>query len=222
MDIAANIAEIKKEIPESVQLVAVSKTKPNSDILEAYHSNHKVFGENKVQDLVEKYEQLPKDIQWHFIGHLQTNKVKYIAPFVALIHGVDSMKLLKTVNKEARKNNRIISCLLQFHIAEESTKFGLSLEEALELLNSDEYKQLKNVDITGVMGMATFTENEKQIRSEFKTLKKHFEIVKQKYFTASESFCEISMGMSDDYLIAVEEGSTMIRVGSKIFGERNY
>ncbi|MEZ5104738.1 MAG: YggS family pyridoxal phosphate-dependent enzyme [Draconibacterium sp.] len=222
MDIAANIAEIKKEIPESVQLVAVSKTKPNSDILEAYHSNHKVFGENKVQDLVEKYEQLPKDIQWHFIGHLQTNKVKYIAPFVALIHGVDSMKLLKTVNKEARKNNRIISCLLQFHIAEESTKFGLSLEEALELLNSDEYKQLKNVDITGVMGMATFTENEKQIRSEFKTLKKYFEILKQEYFAVSDKFCEISMGMSDDYLIAVEEGSTMIRVGSKIFGERNY
>jgi len=222
MDIAANIAEIKKEIPESVQLVAVSKTKPNSDILEAYHSNHKVFGENKVQDLVEKYEQLPKDIQWHFIGHLQTNKVKYIAPFVALIHGVDSMKLLKTVNKEARKNNRIISCLLQFHIAEESTKFGLSLEEVRELLNSEEFKSFRNVDIVGVMGMATFTENEKQIRSEFKTLKKYFEILKQEYFAVSDKFCEISMGMSDDYLIAVEEGSTMIRVGSKIFGERNY
>lgn len=222
MDIAANITKIKKELPKNVRVVAVSKTKPNEDILEAHQSGHKIFGENKVQDLVQKYEQLPKDIEWHFIGHPQSNKVKYIAPFIALIHGVDSLKLLKTVNKEAKKNNRVISCLLQFHIAQESTKFGFSLKEALEVLNSEAFKQLQNVEIVGVMGMATYTENTAQIRNEFRSLKEIFEMLKNEYFSTTEKFCEISMGMSDDYKIAIEEGSTLIRVGSKIFGERNY
>lgn len=222
MDIAANIASIKSEIAENVRLVAVSKTKPNEDILVAYNAGYKIFGENKVQEMVQKYEDLPKDIEWHFIGHLQTNKVKYIAPFVALVHGIDSLKLLKTVNKEAMKNQRKISCLLQFHIAEESTKFGFSLEEVKQLLESDEYKALANVQICGVMGMATYTDNEEQIRNEFKNLATIFKTLKNEYFSASEKFSEISMGMSDDYAIAVEEGSTMIRVGSKIFGARNY
>ena len=222
MDIAKNIAEIKLKIPENVKLVAVSKTKPNEDILEAYHFGHKIFGENKVQDLVRKYEELPKDIEWHFIGHLQTNKVKYIAPFVSLIHGVDSFKILKTINKEAAKNGRIISCLLQFHIATESTKFGFSPGEVKTMLESKDFVSLNNVKITGVMGMATYTDNENRIRSEFKELRNMFNILKKDYFSNSESFREISMGMSDDYPVAVQEGSTMIRVGSKIFGERNY
>ncbi len=221
MEIAANIAKIKSELPENVKLVAVSKTKPNKEILMAYYSGHKIFGENKVQELVQKYEQLPNDIEWHFIGHLQTNKVKYLAPFVSLIHGIDSLKLLKTVNKEAVKNNRVISCLLQFHIAEESTKFGFSLYEVQEMLISEDFSKLENVVITGVMGMATFTDDEMQIRTEFRQLVKYFGQLKKEYFPNSNRFCEISMGMSDDYQIAVEEGSTIIRVGSKIFGERN-
>lgn len=222
MNIAENIISIKKKLPEKVRLVAVSKTKPNEDILEAYNAGHKIFGENKVQDLVGKYEQLPKDIEWHFIGHPQTNKVKYIAPFIGLIHGVDSIKLLKIINKEAKKNNRKIRCLLQFHIAEEKTKFGLTLEEARGVLVSPEFKSLTNVIVSGVMGMATYTENEEQIRNEFKMLKLIFNTLKNEYFSSVKNFSEISMGMSDDYPIAVEEGSTLIRVGSKIFGERNY
>lgn len=222
MDIGKNILEIRNKLPESVRLVAVSKTKPNEDILAAYEAGQRIFGENKVQDLTQKYEELPKDIEWHFIGHPQTNKVKYIAPFIQLIHGVDSLKLLKVINKEASKNERVIRCLLQFHIAEESTKFGLDEKEADELLMSGEFKELKNVEIAGVMGMATFTDDEKQIRNEFRMLKKIFNSLKNKYFSSSKNFCEISMGMSDDYGIAVEEGSTMIRVGSKIFGARNY
>lgn len=222
MNIAENIISIKKKLPEKVRLVAVSKTKPNEDILEAYNAGHKIFGENKVQDLVGKYEQLPKDIEWHFIGHPQTNKVKYIAPFIGLIHGVDSIKLLKIINKEAKKNNRKIRCLLQFHIAEEKTKFGLTLEEARGVLVSAEFKSLTNVIVSGVMGMATYTENEEQIRNEFKMLKLIFNTLKNEYFSSVKNFSEISMGMSDDYPIAVEEGSTLIRVGSKIFGERNY
>ena len=222
MDIAKNIAEIKKKLPVGVRLVAVSKTKPNEDILEAYSFGHKVFGENKVQDLTRKYEELPKDIEWHFIGHLQSNKVKYIAPFVSLLHGIDSLKLLKVVNKEAQKAGRIISCLLQFHIAQESTKFGLSLDEAIEILKSETFTTLKNIQIAGVMGMATYTDDEMQIRNEFRMLKNIFNTLKNEYFGNAEAFCEISMGMSDDYPIAVEEGSTLIRVGSKIFGERNY
>jgi hypothetical protein len=221
MDIASNIAKIKSELPDNIKLVAVSKTKPNEAILEAYHSGHKIFGENKVQDLVRKYEELPKDIEWHFIGHLQTNKVKYIAPFVTILHGVDSFKILKTINKEALKHNRVISCLLQFHIASESSKFGFSLDEVNSILESKDFVTLENIEIIGVMGMATYTEDENQIRSEFKELRKIFGILKKDYFKNSQSFTEISMGMSGDYPIAIEEGSTIIRVGSTIFGERN-
>lgn len=222
MDIAGNIISIKKKLPDEVKLVAVSKTKPNEDILKAYNVGHKIFGENKIQDLVQKYEQLPKDIDWHFIGHPQTNKVKYIAPFIHLIHGVDSIKLLKVINKEAKKNERKINVLLQFHIAEEKTKFGLALNEAKEILASDEFKVLNNIIISGVMGMATYTDDEKQIRNEFKMLKEIFNALKNEYFSGVKSFNEISMGMSDDYSIAIDEGSTMIRVGGKIFGARNY
>jgi hypothetical protein len=222
MIIAENINLISKNLPDYVQLVAVSKTKPNHDVMEAYNTGHKIFGENKVQDLVRKFEGLPKDIEWHFIGHPQSNKVKYIAPFVKLIHGVDSLKLLKTINKEAKKNNRQIACLLQFHIAEEETKFGLLLSEAREMLESKEFKSFQNLIMAGVMGMATYTNNFEQVRNEFRLLKTIFNTLKNEYFSEIKSFSEISMGMSDDYLIAVEEGSTMIRVGSKIFGERNY
>ncbi len=222
MGIAGNIEKLKQEIKEGVCLVAVSKTKPNEDILEAYNVGHRAFGENKIQDLVKKAEELPKDIEWHFIGHPQTNKVKYIAPFISLIHGVDSLKLLKMINKEGKKNNRVISCLLQFHIAEEQTKFGLDLNEAKAILGSEEFSELTNVEVKGVMGMATYTKDEFQIRKEFRELKSVFNSIKEAYFVNQDSFCEISMGMSGDYKIAIEEGSTMVRVGSIIFGERIY
>ncbi len=222
MEIAENLRKVKRELKDGICLVAVSKTKPNSDILEAYEVGQRVFGENKVQELVEKQAELPKDIEWHFIGHLQTNKVKYIAPFISLIHGVDSLKLLKTIDKEGRKNNRKISCLLQFHIAEEETKFGLDLDEARELLTSADFAGLEFVDIRGVMGMATYTDDENQIRKEFKQLKNIFDQLKSEFFGSQDSFSEISMGMSGDYLLAAEEGSTMVRVGSSIFGERRY
>ncbi len=222
MYIGNNIVNLVDNLPESVRLVAVSKTKPNEDILEAYNVGQRIFGENKVQDLIRKYEDLPKDIEWHFIGHPQTNKVKYIAPFISLIHGVDSIKLLKEISKQGVKNNRQIKCLLQFHIAEESTKFGLSEEEASELLESEAFKQLTNVEVVGVMGMATYTDDENHVRNEFRVLKNIFSKLKNRYFSTSESFTEISMGMSGDYQLAVEEGSTLIRVGSKLFGERNY
>jgi pyridoxal phosphate enzyme (YggS family) len=220
MDIEKNIAKIKQTLPEGVKLVAVSKKKSSEIIMQAYNSGHKIFGENKAQELIQKQEELPNDIEWHFIGHLQTNKAKYLTPFVSMIHGIDSLKILKTVNKEAQKNNRIISCLLQFHIAEESTKFGLSEEEAHEILDSPEYKTLRNVSIVGVMGMATFTDNEEQVRNEFRFLKKIFDKLKKEYFPRKKGFKEISMGMSDDYAIAVEEGSTIVRIGSNIFGSR--
>lgn len=220
MDVGKNITEIKKTLPSGVRLVAVTKTKSPDIIMEAYHSGHKIFGENKAQELIQKYGDLPGDIEWHFIGHLQTNKAKFLAPFVNMIHGIDSFKILKTVNKEAKKNNRVIPCLLQFHIAEETTKFGLSEEEAHEMLDSEEFKALKNVSVAGVMGMATFTENEMQVRNEFRFLKKIFDKLKKEYFRGKKEFKEISMGMSDDYVIAVEEGSTIVRIGSKIFGER--
>ncbi|WP_372773762.1 YggS family pyridoxal phosphate-dependent enzyme [Mangrovibacterium sp.] len=222
MEIAENIVKLKSELPEGVQLVAVSKTKPNDNILEAYEAGQRAFGENKVQELVRKYEDLPKDIEWHFIGHLQTNKVKYIAPFVDLIHGVDSQKLLKTIDKEGEKNNRIISCLLQFHVAEEETKFGLDLSEARTILSSVEFSGMKSVAIRGVMGMATYTDDEAQIRREFRQLKNIFNQIKVEFFGDDDSFSEISMGMSGDYQLAIEEGSTMIRVGSLLFGERKY
>jgi len=222
MNIENKISEIKQSIPANIKLVAVSKTKPNEDILAAYNSGHKIFGENKVQDLVNKFEELPKDIEWHFIGHPQSNKVKFIAPFVYMIHGVDSLKLLKVINKEALKNSRVVNCLLQFHIAEESTKFGLLLDEAIEILVSAEFKSLKNIAIAGVMGMATYTDDKNQIKKEFHLLKNIFNSLKNEYFSDSEIFREISMGMSGDFPIAIEEGSTLIRVGSKIFGARNY
>lgn len=222
MEIGKNILELKKQLPEGVRLVAVSKTKPNEDIMKAYQAGQRIFGENKIQDLTKKYEELPKDIEWHFIGHPQTNKIKYIAPFVSLIHGVDSLKLLNVIDKEARKNDRVIRCLLQFHIAEESTKFGLNEQEADEILTSEEFIQLKNIEIAGVMGMATYTDDEQQIRNEFRKLHAVFASLKKKYFENTAGFCELSMGMSDDYPIAVGEGSTLIRVGSKIFGARNY
>lgn len=220
MKIADKLINLKKEIPEHVKLVAVSKTKPNDYILEAYNSGHLIFGENKVQDLANKQPELPQDIQWHFIGHLQSNKVKYLAPFVSMIEGVDSLKLLKEINKQAARHNRTINCLLQFHIATEESKFGLDLEEAVELLGSEQYKTLKNINICGVMGMATYTDNDEIIRSEFKKLKTIFQQLKKEFFSDEESFKEISMGMSGDFKIAIEEGSTMIRIGSLIFGER--
>jgi pyridoxal phosphate enzyme (YggS family) len=202
--------------------VAVSKTKPNEDIMQAYNAGQRVFGENKVQELTAKYEELPKDIEWHFIGHLQTNKVKYIAPFVSLIHAVDSLKLLKTINKEAVKNERVIDCLLQFHIAEEESKFGLNWKKAEDILTSGVYKSLDNVRITGVMGMATFTDDELKITGEFKRLHRFYDSLKSEYFEGDGAFKELSMGMSNDYLLAVAQGSTMVRIGSTIFGERNY
>ena len=217
-----NLIETLKTIPENVQLVAVSKTKPNEDIIEAYNEGQRVFGENKVQELTTKHEELPKDIQWHMIGHLQRNKVKYIAPFVSMIHAVDSLRLLKEVNKQAKKNERVINCLLQFHIAEESTKFGLDLSEAKELLSSDEIKAMENISICGIMGMATFIDDEDQVRREFRELKKIYTELKESFFNGNDSFKEISMGMSGDYRIAIEEGSTMVRIGSTIFGARNY
>ena len=218
--IAENLNKIKKTIPEDVSLVAVSKTKPIQDLKKAYDAGQRVFGENKVQELREKQPQLPDDIEWHMIGHMQSNKVKYIAPYISLIHGVESLKLLEEINKQALKNNRIIKILLQFHIATESTKFGLQLKEAKEMLDSDEYKRLENIEVSGVMGMASFVENESQIRQEFSKLKSIFEELKSNYFTSAESFNTVSMGMSGDYPIAIEEGSTMIRVGSSIFGAR--
>ena len=214
MFISENISEIKSQIPNNVTLVAVSKTKPNDALLEAYNSGQRDFGENYVQELVDKQNELPKDINWHFIGHLQSNKVKYIAPFVYLIHGVDSLKLLTEINKEALKNNRIISCLLQLYIAKEETKFGLNFEEATELLSSKEFSELKNISIKGFMAMASNTDDVEQIKNEFRSAN----IYKMKF----PNFPILSIGMSSDYEIAIKEGSTLIRVGSKIFGERNY
>jgi PLP dependent protein len=219
--IRENILQLQQELPKQVTLIAVSKTKPSSAILEAYEHGQRVFGENKVQELVSKQEELPKDIQWHMIGHLQSNKVKFIAPFIALIHGVDSLKLLREINKQGQKCNRRIPCLLQFHIAEEETKFGFSEEEAIEMLTSNELNELKNVEIHGVMGMATFTENQEQIRREFAHLKGIFTRIKRDFFNQNDQFSQISMGMSGDYHIAIEEGSTMVRIGSSIFGSRS-
>jgi pyridoxal phosphate enzyme (YggS family) len=218
--IEQQIKQISREIPPQVQLIAVSKTKPNSAILSAYSVGQRHFGENKVQELCDKWESLPKDIHWHIIGHLQTNKVKYIAPFIHLIHAVDSIKLLIEIDKQAKKHDRIISCLLQFHIAKEETKFGLSYSEATEILESSAYSPLENITIVGVMGMASFVEDEEQIVTEFNELAGIFKKLKETYFKNKDSFKEISMGMSGDYPLAIEAGSTMIRVGSTIFGSR--
>lgn len=222
MTIPEQLNKIKKELPEHVKLIAVSKTHPVTVIMEAYNAGHRVFGENRVQELVAKYDEMPKDIEWHLIGHLQTNKVKYIAPFVSLIHSVDSLKLLSVINKEAQKCNRIIDCLLQVYIASEETKFGLSADELHELLQNPEFEQLQNVRVCGLMGMASFTDNMEQVRMEFRFLKNLFNEVKQTYFQNHTWFNELSMGMSSDYRIAIEEGSTMVRIGSNIFGHRNY
>lgn len=223
MSILVNLNNFKEKLKQyEVTLVAVSKTKPNEAILEAYQAGHRIFGENKVQEMTDKAAQLPKDIEWHMIGHLQRNKVKYITDFVSLIHGVDSLKLLKEINKQAKKANRCIDCLLQMHIAEEDSKFGLSKEELLELLQHDEFVQMRNVRIRGLMGMATFTENQDQVRKEFRGLKQTFELTKEHPHVQSESFNILSMGMSGDYEIALQEGSTMVRIGSAIFGKRDY
>ena len=222
MNIAQNIEKINAElVGTSARLIAVTKTKPVADLQAAYDGNCKIFGENKVQEMVEKWEILPKDIEWHLIGHLQSNKVKYMASFVSLIHSIDSLKLLQEVDKQALKNNRVIDCLLQIYIAQEETKFGLSEDEAREILDSEEFKAMKNVRIVGVMGMATFTDNQEQIRLEFRGLKAFFETLKTEYAPAVNlQLMEVSMGMSGDYLIAAEEGSTLVRVGSAIFGSR--
>jgi pyridoxal phosphate enzyme (YggS family) len=222
--IAANIQKIRQQIPSHVKLIAVSKTKPIEMLQEAYAAHQRAFGENKVQEVVNKYPLMPLDTEWHLIGHLQTNKVKYIAPFIHLIHAVDSIKLLETINKEALKNNRIIHVLLQVYIAKEETKFGLSNEEVIELLSYANEQQLNNVNICGLMGMATYTENTQQIEEEFENLHQFFNTLKQeinKYpILKLDSFTELSMGMSNDYELAIKHGSTMIRVGSNIFGER--
>ncbi|MFA5780971.1 MAG: YggS family pyridoxal phosphate-dependent enzyme [Bacteroidales bacterium] len=220
MSIQENLLKLKNQIPVNVKLIAVSKTKPVQHIIELYDAGHRIFGENRVQELTEKFPQLPADIEWHFIGHLQTNKVKYIAPFVSLIHSVDSLKLLKEIDKEAAKNNRIVNCLLEMYIAGEESKFGLDISEAFTILDSPDIKVMHNIRICGVMGMATFTENMELVRKEFKDLKSYFELIKEKYFYDKLYFKEMSMGMSGDYPIAIEEGSTMVRIGTAIFGER--
>ena len=219
MGIANNLIQIKSTLPEHVTLVAVSKTKPVSDLMEAYEAGQRIFGENKIQEMAEKWEQMPKDIQWHMIGHVQTNKVKFMAPFVSLIHGVDSLKLLHEINKQALKNNRIIDCLLQIYIAEEETKFGLDEEELASLLSSSEFQEMKNIRIVGLMGMATFTDNKDQIKKEFLHLKTIFDTTKE-LKTENCQLENISMGMSGDYQLAIECGSTMVRIGSSIFGGR--
>lgn len=203
-------------------LVAVSKTHPEFAILKLYEQGQRDFGENRVQELVDKQPELPDDINWHFIGHLQTNKVKYIAPFVHLIHSIDSPRILREINKQAKNNDRIIDCLLQFKIAEEATKYGLSLEEGRQLLESAEYREMENIRLVGVMGMSTYTDDKQQVRREFRRLKSIFDTLKTDYFAEADHFKEISMGMSDDYALALEEGSTIVRIGTLLFGQRDY
>ncbi|MCK9611502.1 MAG: YggS family pyridoxal phosphate-dependent enzyme [Bacteroidales bacterium] len=222
MKISDNIEIVLKQIPSDVKLLAVSKKQPVKRIFEAYYAGQRIFGENRVQELIEKQPHLPSDIEWHMIGHLQTNKVKYIAPFISCIHSVDSLKLLTEINKEALKNNRMIDCLFEFHIASEESKFGLSINDAHEIMTSEDFIKMKNIRICGVMGMASFVDDEKIVRNEFKTLKRCFDELKLTYFTNVVTFQEISMGMSSDFKIAIEEGSTIVRVGTAIFGERNY
>ncbi len=221
IDIKSNLNEFNSELSETnCRLVAVSKTKPVEMLQVAYDAGARIFGENKAQEMSSKFDELPKDINWHFIGHLQTNKVKYIAPFVGLVHSVDSLKVLKEIDKRAKQNERVINCLLQMHIAEEESKFGLSEEELEDLLASEAFANMENIKIVGLMGMATNTENENQIRKEFKGLKQLFNRIQSKYNAPKIQLSELSMGMSGDYKIAIEEGSTLIRVGSSIFGAR--
>lgn len=218
MSIEQNLLQIKSTLSSTVTLVAVSKTKPISDLMEAYDAGQRIFGENKIQEMAEKWEAMPKDIEWHMIGHVQTNKVKFMAPFVSLIHGVDSLKLLEEINKQAKKNNRIIDCLLQMYIAEEETKFGLDEKELNEILASSEFQEMKNIRIVGLMGMATFTDNQEQIKKEFTHLKSIFD--SNQLQTSNFKLLTLSMGMSGDYQHAIECGSTMVRIGSSIFGTR--
>ena len=218
MSISENIKKYKTELPEDVTLVAISKTKPTEDLLEAYEAGQRHFGENKIQEMTDKWEELPKDIKWHMVGHVQRNKVKYMAPYVSLIHAVDSLKLLKEINKEADKNDRSIDCLLQIKIAEEDSKYGISAEEAKEILDSEKFKSLDRVKVKGLMGMATFTDDETQVKKEFEHLKSVFNDFKETYSNMNI----LSMGMSGDYKIALDCGSNMVRIGSDIFGERNY
>ena len=220
--IQEEIKSIQERLPEHVRLVAVSKFHPIEALEEAYAAGQRVFGESKVQEMTTKYEALPKDIEWHFIGHLQTNKIKYMAPYVALIHGVDSFKLLKEINKQAIKAERTIPCLLQIHIAQEESKFGFSFDECRQMLEEGCWKELTHISIAGLMGMATNTDDENIIQQEFHSLGAFFQEIKDSYFSNQPAFKEISMGMSDDYPIAIAEGSTLVRIGSKIFGQRNY
>ena len=222
MSIQENLQEVRANLPEHVRLVAVSKYHPVEMLEEAYAAGQRIFGESKVQEMAQKYEVLPKDIEWHFIGHLQTNKIKYMAPFVAMIHGVDSYKGLVEINKQAAKVNRVIPCLLQIHIAKEETKFGFSLDECRTMLEKETWQELQHVEISGVMGMATFTEDTEEVNLEFQTLSRFFDELKETFFADKPSFKEKSMGMSDDYLFAIQNGSTLVRVGSKIFGPRVY
>lgn len=220
MSIANNLLEIKSTLPEHVTLVAVSKTKPVADLMEAYNVGQRIFGENKVQEMTEKWQQMPKDIKWHMIGHVQTNKVKYMVPFVNLIHGVDSLKLLTEINRQAKRYRKVINCLLQVMIADEETKFGMDETELQQLLSSEEFKQMENIKITGLMGMASFTEDEAQITKEFTHLKSIFDNLSNQPATSNLQPTTLSMGMSGDYNIAIAHGSTMVRIGSSIFGGR--
>jgi PLP dependent protein len=220
IDIARNISELKKHIPAGVKLIAVSKTKPVSDIQIAYNEGQRYYGENRIQELLSKINMLPKDIEWHFVGHLQSNKVRHIIPFISMIQSVDSNKLLSYINSEAIKANRVVDCLLQLHIATEETKYGFNRYEVSHMLDSVEFRNINNVRICGLMGMATFTEDQSQVREEFRYLANFFQEIKEKYFAGQKHFKEKSMGMSGDYKIAIEEGSTMVRLGSSIFGER--
>ncbi|GAA6256262.1 YggS family pyridoxal phosphate-dependent enzyme [Bacteroides sp. f07] len=222
MSIADNLKQVLAELPQGVRLVAVSKFHPNEAIEEAYRAGQRIFGESKVQEMTAKYESLPKDIEWHFIGHLQSNKIKYMIPYVAMIHGIDTYKLLAEVNKQAVKAGRTANCLLQIHVAQEETKFGFSPEECREMLDTGEWKALTNVRICGLMGMASNTDNIEQINREFCLLDRLFNELKETWFAGSDDFRELSMGMSHDYHEAIAAGSTLVRVGSKIFGERNY
>lgn len=222
MEIKDNLQRIKAQLPNNVQLVAVSKTKPESDIVEAYNAGQRIFGESHAQELKQKHEDLPKDIEWHFIGHLQTNKIKYIVQYVKLIHSVDSASLLQAINKEAAKKNVVVNCLLQFYIATEESKFGMTLDEARTLLASDEFKTMQNIRICGVMGIGSFTYDEQQTETEFANLKNIFDTLKKEFFANATEFKELSMGMSGDYQIAIKHGSTLVRIGSDIFGNRIY
>lgn len=217
MSIAENVSKLKAKLPQHVKLIVVTKTRTEQELMEVYHTGHRLMGESRVQELLPKHEALPKDIEWHLVGHLQTNKVKYIAPFIGMIHSIDSLKLLRQLDKEGRKNKRVINCLLQMHIADEQSKFGMSFQEACSLLESTEYKEWQNIRICGLMGMGTLTDDISQTHREFRQLHLWYNDIKTRYFPADDAFCELSMGMSDDFGIALKEGSTMIRVGSAIF-----